>query len=231
MDFEKIRNIFKEETVALEERIMIKLQNMMKQENDRFKEILNKQNEIIKELQRENRNIKKKVMSMEQYSRRSNIQINNIPVIPNENIQDLLCEIGEKIGVELNYGTDIQAAHRVPSKKDNNKPIIVKFSNREKRTSFIVAARKAKLKCGQLDMAKDLMFSAENKIYFNDHMTVEGMKIFYEARKAVKERKVESAWTMNGRIFVKRDQMSERKEIEDMDDLKPFLVPFNQIVS
>lgn len=231
MDAQELRNILKEENFALEERIMTKIQNILTQEHEKFKATLDEQNSTIEQLKNENRDLQKRMMSIEQYSRRSNIQINNIPVIPNENIQDLLCEIGVKIGVQLNYGTDIQAAHRVPSKSENNKPIIVKFSNRDKRTSFIVAAKKAKLTCSQLDMTKNLLFSAGNKIYFNDHLTAESRKIFNEARKAVREKKVQAAWTMNGRIFVKRDDMSQRQEIGDMADLKPFLVPYNQIAS
>lgn len=58
---------------------------------------------------------------MEQYERRTNIQINNLPEIANEDMLKVVSEMGSKIGVPLVMNVDIQAAHRVPSMNPNIK--------------------------------------------------------------------------------------------------------------
>lgn len=223
VDVSELRAIMKEENVASEDRILKKVGEMLKEEHDKFMKIIETQKQDMEKLQLENQALQRRMNDMEQYSRRNNIQINNIPLLTNENIPNLLCEIGNKIGVTIDYNSDIQAAHRVPSRTENNKPIIVKFSNRQKRTAFIVAAKKYKLKNADLEATKDLLFSSNNKIYFNDHLTLESKKIFNEARKAVKDKKLSAAWTMNGIIYVKRDVNAQRQEIGDLAALKPFL--------
>lgn len=229
MDATTLREILKDENKALEERIMKKLQVIIKEEYEKINKTVEEQNIIIEQLKLENQDMKKRMNTMEQYSRRSNVQINNIPVTPNENVETLVCEIGEKIGVPIKYDVDIQAAHRVPSKSETNKPIIVKFSNRGKRDAFIIAARTAKLKCGQLEANQDLLFSSENKIYVNDHLTLQNMILFSDARKAVKEKKLKSAWTRSGNIYVRRDASSQPMQIFDKEDLRPFLVPYSHV--
>uniref|UniRef100_A0A8D9B0F7 FP protein C-terminal domain-containing protein n=1 Tax=Cacopsylla melanoneura TaxID=428564 RepID=A0A8D9B0F7_9HEMI len=182
----------------------------------------------IKKLEDENRTLKWKMNEMEQYSRRSNVQINNIPPVANEDIGKILCEMGKKIGVNLDYNVDIQAAHRVPSQRENSKPIIVKFTNRTKRDEFLVAAKKSKLDCSQMDATKELLFSANSKIFVNEHLSPDNKKLFYEARKCVREKKIKSARTKNGKILVQRDDNSQPMVIRDMLDLTPFLVSFSQ---
>ncbi|KAI5730733.1 hypothetical protein M8J76_016834 [Diaphorina citri] len=109
------------------------------------------------------------------------------------------------------------------------KPIIVKFTNRNLRNSFLVKAKTSKLKCNQLECTKDLLFSSNSKIFVNDHLTPANKKLFFETRKCVKEKKAKSAWTRDGKIFLRRDEMSAPIRISDNQDLQTFLSSINPV--
>lgn len=176
----------------------------------------------MKKLEEENRELKKRMNETEQYSRRSNIEIKNIPERPNEDLKPIILDIAKKINMPLDFKCDVQAAHRIPTKPGLTKPIIVKFTNRQFRNDFIFQAKKAKLQCNQLDSTKDLLFSANTKIFVNDHLTAANKKLFFEARQCVKNRTAKSAWTVNGKIMIRRDDASGPITIRDEYDLRPF---------
>lgn len=228
MSLDDIQRILKDEMSGLEDRMMKMFKEILAKESEKMHNVIGKQNSIIEKLQEENKALNHRVNNLEQYSRRSNIQITNIPMVADENIEKIVCEIGQKVGVDINFRSDIQAAHRVPtSSQKSTQPIIVKFSNRQLRNEYIKKAKQAKLKCNQLDCTASLLFSGNNKIFFNDHLTPENSKLFFEVRKMVKENKIESAWTRDGKIFVRRVAGSPPFQIGDMHDLQPFLVPYS----
>ncbi|KAI5754242.1 hypothetical protein M8J77_007044 [Diaphorina citri] len=230
MDKNEMRSIMKEEMRGLEERMMKTFKALLIAENSKMKELITEQNVKIKKLEEDNRDLAKRLSEMEQYSRRSNIQINNVPIVANESLEKLVCEMGQKIGVPINFKTDIQAAHRIPTASSAAiKPIIVKFTNRNLRNSFLVKAKASKLKCNQLECTKDLLFSSNSKIFVNDHLTPANKKLFFETRKCVKEKKAKSAWTRDGKIFLRRDEMSAPTRISDNQDLQTFLSSINPV--
>ncbi|KAL1448061.1 hypothetical protein WDU94_013883 [Cyamophila willieti] len=215
-----------------EERLTKSFQNILKLENEKLKKVIEEQGEKIKILESENQMMNKRINALEQYSRRSNVQINNVPFVQGESIEALVCEMGNKIGVPIDYNNDIQAAHRIPT-QGTVKPIIVKFTNRKIRNRFIVEAKKKKLQCDQLEVTKNLLFSAgaKSKIFVNDHLTPANSKIFFEARKIVREKKAKSVWTREGKIFIKRDENAAPVEVGVMEDLKTFLVSYSTAVA
>uniref|UniRef100_A0A8D9B2D2 FP protein C-terminal domain-containing protein n=1 Tax=Cacopsylla melanoneura TaxID=428564 RepID=A0A8D9B2D2_9HEMI len=237
----EITQIIRTEMNAAETRLMEKMTNTMKsvmtEEIEKFKKVIDTQNEIIKKLEESNKKLEEsnnlltiRVNDLEQYSIRSNIQITNIPEQAQEDLEKMICELGEKVGVKLDFKQDIQAIHRVPTKSTRSpKPIIVKFSNRQLRNTFIKKAKEKKMKCSQMDSTKDLLFSGNNQIYLNDHLTPANNKIFYEARKCVKEKRAKSAWTRDGKIYVKRDDMSPPVQISSVEKLNAFR-PYNAVI-
>uniref|UniRef100_A0A8D9FB52 FP protein C-terminal domain-containing protein n=1 Tax=Cacopsylla melanoneura TaxID=428564 RepID=A0A8D9FB52_9HEMI len=217
---EMIRTEMRTEMSASEDRLLEKMKTVMKEimkeEIYKLNTVIEKQNEVINSLT-------VRVNELEQYSRRSNIQITNVAEMPNEDLEKMICEVGEKIGIKINMKQDIQAIHRVPTKSANSpKPIIVKFTNRMQRNNFIKEAKKKKLKCNQLNSTQDILFSNNKSIYFNDHLTPHNSKIFYEARKCVTEKNAKSAWTRDGKIYLKRDDMSPPVQITSIKNLDTF---------
>uniref|UniRef100_A0A8D8Z3K0 FP protein C-terminal domain-containing protein n=2 Tax=Cacopsylla melanoneura TaxID=428564 RepID=A0A8D8Z3K0_9HEMI len=224
---ESLKKFMKEEIVALEGRMTAMFQSCLKEENEKMKEMLKKQEDIIMKQGEENRELKIRVNDLEQYSRRSNIQINNIPSSSEESVETIVCEMGQAIGVPINFGVDIQAAHRVPTQGSSAKPIIVKFTNRQLRNRFIVEAKKSKPTCAKLDCTKNLLFASNTKIYVNDHLSPENKKLLFEARNCVRNKSAKSAWSKDGKIFIKRNETAAPVTIRDIQDLQTFQSSFS----
>uniref|UniRef100_A0A8D8Z952 Uncharacterized protein n=1 Tax=Cacopsylla melanoneura TaxID=428564 RepID=A0A8D8Z952_9HEMI len=189
-----------------------------------LKEIVQKQQKQIQDLSEKNAGLTKQLDDVsrrmddtEQYMRRPNVQINNVPEHPDERMEEIICKMGDKVGVKINFAVDIQAAHRIPSAK-SPRPIIVKFSNRQMKKNFIIQTRKAKLKCDCLNLPTP----STNPIYVNDHLTKTRSNIMFEARNLVRKKMIKSAWTVEGNIWIKRDDMSAPVRISAMNDLKTF---------
>ena len=82
---------------------------------------------------------------LEQYSRRDCVEIRGIPVKEDEDTNNLVCEIGAKIGIKLDR-EDISTSHRIPAMAASNRSpaIIVKFLRRDLRDSLYDARKKLK---------------------------------------------------------------------------------------
>uniref|UniRef100_A0A8D9BUR7 FP protein C-terminal domain-containing protein n=1 Tax=Cacopsylla melanoneura TaxID=428564 RepID=A0A8D9BUR7_9HEMI len=227
MEEEQLKTFVREELLALEERLTSAFQTYLSAENAKMQAMLEKQEEVITRQSEETRQLKIRVNELEQYSRRSNIQINNIPVVPDEKVETIVCEMAVAIGVPINFGVDIQAAHRVPTRGKSAQPIVVKFSNRQLRNKFIAEAKKHKLSCKDLNYTKQL---PNEKIYVNDHLSSDNKKLLYEARKCVKVKSAKSAWSSGGKIYIKRNDTSAPVLIRDLIDLKTFQSSFSSTV-
>ncbi|KAH9383396.1 hypothetical protein HPB48_024638 [Haemaphysalis longicornis] len=82
-----------------------------------------------KALKKENEHLAKRLADSEQYSRINNIEIKGIPCTEDEDCNDILQKIGDKIGCPVTPA-DIDVAHRVPAKKYKN--IIARFCLKNK---------------------------------------------------------------------------------------------------
>ena len=113
----------------------------------------------------------------------------------------------EEIGVKVKP-LDIEACHRVPSKrKDNKKPLIVRFVNRKIRDNVFKARTKLKSR-------KD-----GGKIYINEHLSPHNRYLFNLALKRKKEKGYRFLWTKNGTVFLKEDEGSEVLKVVNENDL------------
>ena len=93
---------------------------------------------------------------------------------------------GVKYGVTVTKD-DISVCHRVGKPKNGTRPVIVKFISRRKRREVMVAK-------------KNLRTSHPN-VYINDDLTVLRAKLLHYVKA---QPDVESAWTIDGRIFAKK---------------------------
>ena len=121
--------------------------------------------------------------------------------IPNGSSQSVehsvitLCR--DKLGIDV-LPSDISSAHRIrKGEKDTTRPIIVRFVRTQLRDEIMRAKKKLK--------------SSGSRIYLSDHLTYSASKLFFEARKLVREKKLESTWTMNGQVLFKRTAAADEK--------------------
>ena len=73
---------------------------------------------------------------LEQYGRRENLEIHGIPWTKQENTNKIVQKVARELNIKVSE-SDISTSHRLPlgmlNDKNHHPPIIVRFSNRDKR--------------------------------------------------------------------------------------------------
>ena len=142
------------------------------------KELKSKNEELTAQLIDANKNIVKlhdEINDLEQYGQRIMLEIYGIPKTKNENTNKIAEQIANKLKVDLNEN-DIDVSHRLSNAI--NAGIIVKFTSWNKCEEILEKAKKAKLKCGMLDLGTEYIDEFENKentqnkfIFVNESLT------------------------------------------------------------
>ncbi|XP_077548074.1 uncharacterized protein LOC144160782 [Haemaphysalis longicornis] len=170
---------------------------------------------INEELRASNISLTKQVALQEQYSRMNNVEIRGVPNAEDENLPQLLADIGSKVKCTITP-SDIDIVHRVPTPNSpaaNN--IIIRFVSRDKRNDFQKKAKKARL------MSKDLGRSTEaTPVFFNDQLTPRNKTLFSEALKLKKAKQWQFLLTDEGVIKVRKEPTSKVHRIVSHDDLR-----------
>lgn len=156
----------------------------------------------------------KSLDTMEQYSRRNCLRIAGVPESPEENTDDIILDIAKSANVALSLH-DIDRSHRLQPRKPLNtdqssrpRDIIIKCVSYRSRDAFFRA--KYHLKNSQ----------CYSNVYINEDLTRNRAALLKSARNLVKIKNssVISAWSRDGRIYVKYADES-RRVIETINDL------------
>lgn len=187
---------FNSKIVSLE-----KSQNQLKMENATLKQELS--------------NYQIQLECLEQYNRNKNLQIEGIPEVSNENMPDIIGKLSDFINEPIDYKSDIQAAHRIPTRRSRGpRPIIIQLSDRKKRDSLLRKSKKIKL------VSKNFCADVpETNVYVNEHLTPYTKNLLFHAKK-LKQQGYKYIWTWEGKIFAKKDDNGERMRISSVQDLK-----------
>lgn len=124
-------------------------------------------------LKTENENLKVKLNELEQYSKNYNLEFKGIPVTQGENVYNIVANICEKIGCEVNV-EDLELCHRI-KKGDKQKPntvptIIAKLYSRRCKDEVLFSKRKLDL------FAKDIGYpSSESEGHWLSKLRVEDL--------------------------------------------------------
>lgn len=164
-----------------------------------------------KELKQKNADLEKKVKQnsiqieeIQQYSRNRNIQIDGIPELKDESLNNIINKIAIKIDEPLILNTDLQAIHRVPRRAGNQQqpnPIVVQFTNRQKRDAILEKSKQKKLS------AADIIDNVPTSpIYINEHLTPYLKNILHEAKIKRTKKEVKYVWVKNGKVYVRKNE-------------------------
>lgn len=129
-----------------------------------------------------------RVDDQEQYFKRDNLIIHGVPEIPGENCSTTVIDICQKyLSAVKIVPSDISVSHRLPSRSERAKPLIVRFTRRDVRQQ--IYHNKKNLKSTGFTVVEQL--------------TARRQRLMSAATKLMNEGKLTSAWTNDGRIFVK----------------------------
>ncbi|XP_049886706.1 uncharacterized protein LOC126381255 [Pectinophora gossypiella] len=149
-----------------------------------------------------------------QWARLNNVEIKGVPMKDRENLFDVVAKIGSKIAFPI-VKQNINFVARVPSMNDKAKPIIVSFINRYAKEDFVAAARSFKNL-----YPIEIGLEGRNRIYINDHLTVQNKLLLNEAKKLKQLRDYQYVWVKNSKIFMRKDDHSKIIAIRNPQDLE-----------
>ncbi|XP_046680823.1 uncharacterized protein LOC124367765 isoform X2 [Homalodisca vitripennis] len=163
---------------------------------------------MIDELMQENKSLNKKVADleqriddMEQYSRANAIDIQEIPVQPNEDVISVVKEVGKALDLTVTDSMS-DACHRLGSKVGHSGPppgIIVKFVRRMDKEEFMRKRRvKRNLSTRHRNMPMDQM------LYVNEALTPARRRLLGAARQIKREKNFKHLWVRGSKIFLRK---------------------------
>lgn len=163
-------------------------------------------------LRAENKALSLKIEELEQYQRANNLEVKGLPLAgdPCEIIKKLCEVLGEPI-----LDTDIDVCHRVPTAKDDQKNLIVRFIRRTTRNAVLAKAKKKRLDTSVLGLTKE-----RHPVYVNEHLTRQKKQLLGAAiaRKRISGWKY--VWSAGGNIYARKNDVANTIKIECQDDVE-----------
>ncbi|WAQ93585.1 hypothetical protein MAR_006056 [Mya arenaria] len=135
---------------------------------------------------------------LEQYSRRNSLRISGVHEREGESTDDIVTKLVSDLGSSVSLD-EIDRSHRVgrPRRNDPAKPrdIIVKFTSFRARQKLYSVRSQAK-HCPNL-----------KKVFVNEDLCKAQSDVFYLARSLVRKGNINSAWTSDGVILIRDNDM------------------------
>ena len=157
---------------------------------------------------------------LEQYSRKNSLEVVGVPESAYTSTEEVIIRIGEAVDVNINP-EDIEISHKL--KRKNSRPIIVKFLSHKVKSRLYKARTKLKgLKVSDIFPSYATASLQEQRIFINENLTDYRRKLFWKANQKKKDNMIISAWTIDGKIFVKTSPDGAPIRIhgeEDLEDL------------
>ena len=158
-----------------------------------------------------------KLDAIDQYSRRQNLEFLGIPVTANEDVIDIVVKLSKLVGVDITK-SDISTAHRLRPKRHSTigepPAIIAQFINRNLRNLIY-----SKHTAAKFIPENDFPISKMKRLYINENLTQERKKLLWQIKQRMKQLEIKFLWTMNGKIYVRKDEDSTSVIIQNEEDL------------
>ena len=165
--------------------------------------------------------LEEKCDDLEQYSRRTNIIISNVPVNNNIALETQVCNILNDYVTPPIEPTDIDRTHRIyrkASRMTSEKPpdIIVKFLSYRTKASILTQDPMEKLR----EVNKHKI--DKHKVFISEDLTKTRKGLFFSTRQLKKRKLIKDTFTRDGRIVVKIRGINDTKtwNITKESDLK-----------
>ncbi|CAN8011342.1 unnamed protein product [Ixodes pacificus] len=125
-------------------------------------------------------------------------------------MEKLSC-VADKLQVTRLKKEDVEAVHRVPSRKGKTPPIMIRFSNRSRRDEWLKNKNKLRSE------------DPNDNIYLQENLTEINKKLFFEAREKAKSLGYRYTWHKGGCTYVRKqdgDRAIRIKTHLDIDKIR-----------
>ena len=172
--------------------------------------------EKIVEINKNTNFMEKEHWRLNQYTRRSNIEVSGIPnEIKDEVLEETVIKLLKSINVNC-QPSDIEACHRLPTKRpDKPKNTIIRFLNQKNAENCLVSRKQLK----SVDLSViDGSFRGQ-KIFINDNLCPYYRGIYGKCRALCNAGLINSFWSWKGQIFIKIGENSKKVGIAHVQEL------------
>ncbi|KAI5633152.1 hypothetical protein NE865_14104 [Phthorimaea operculella] len=157
--------------------------------------------------------LENRIEDLQTGSRKSNMEIKNVPKLDKETKQDLVemvtC-LAENIGSSFSK-SDIRDIYRIRGKNEKkDTPIIVETNSVLLKTEFISKARSFNKKTKSKLCAKHLGLKTreDTPVFLSEHLTAKGTRLHFLARDLAKSREYKFVWTAYGKVYIRKNEQS-----------------------
>lgn len=166
----------------------------------------------------------KRINLMEQHNRSTNIELQNVPENRSENLITTVLQLGKitKCQIEEAAIAHCTRIAKKDTKTSRPRSILVKFNTPRQRDTFLAAAINFnKTNATNKLNTSHLGIAAENPIpiYIVEHLSADNKALHAAARLRGKDLGYKFVWVRNGRIFMKKNDLSERIVITSQEVL------------
>lgn len=159
--------------------------------------------------------LKERMRTLEQYTRRNNVEISGIPVTANEDVVAIVKDVGSALGIAVE-DSEVSAAHRIPSyRRDRTPSIVVQFHNRSTRDSVIAKFREKKILCA----SKVNSSFSQQKVFVNEHLSPNNKLFLAKLKQKCRDVNYSFVWCREGKFFVRRSPGEKPIKISSFDEL------------
>lgn len=157
--------------------------------------------------------VKVELMELQQYTRRTNVEISGLPELEHEDIRSVVSSVFKHIKLD-NFASAV-TMHRVPTRRhDNHKPIIVQFNNKFERDQCLQKAKQCRF------IASDInpRFTT-SPVFVNEHLAPATKRLFYLCKTFKNEHGFKYCWIKEGKIFLRQGDNARVYRIQKENDL------------
>ncbi|KAL4720349.1 hypothetical protein ACJJTC_006650 [Scirpophaga incertulas] len=205
---------------------------VFEQQQENLRTDLKSNSERINVLEAENISLKDTVIDLqsridriEQHSRASNLEIQNVPEHKSENIYAIVKQIAAVTSYKLEE-TDLQLCTRtvkMNNKSERPRSIVVKFTSQRTRDNFLAATlqfnRKNKATAEKLNTSLLGIGGDRKPVFVVEHLSPVQKALHAAARFKARELNYKFVWIRGGTIFMRKTESSEYKLIKNTQDL------------
>ncbi|XP_052740342.1 uncharacterized protein LOC128198517 [Bicyclus anynana] len=173
--------------------------------------LLKKENE---ELRSDVKILKSRLSLFEKESRACNLEIHCVPEHRNENLINVIEQIGRITGSPIKDGQILKCTRIAKYNKESPRPrsVLVKFFSPLIRDNFyanILTFNKSKSNDEKLNTSHLGLAGEKRGIYIMEHLSPEAKALQAQARKFKKENSWQFVWSRNGNIFLRKNISSD----------------------
>lgn len=175
----------------------------LQKEVNTVKATMREQSETIERL-------KDELNDMQQYSRRSNMELHGFPLSHGEDLMKVISDLARPLNLPTPQSSDILAIHRLTKKPDSVPVILIRFASVSLKDAWMAARGRLHRLC-----------QSENqpKLFFNDNLTSANKELFWLTRTGAKEKGYRFVWTKNSKIFARKAEGAPAIRINTKNDL------------